>query len=94
MSGADRIPPPEIIYVVAGSFQAAQYFIRRTGEDPKVFKIVLHPENLRGLATGARVVVIMNEFEGRRWDDWINWLSYYGASVRYVDLDQMTGTQL
>jgi hypothetical protein len=93
MTGAEHIRPPEMIYVIAGTFRAAQMFIRATGEDPMKFKIVLHPENIRNLARGARVVMLLDEYQGRRMREFIDWLAVVRADVRYVDLDQMTGVK-
>lgn len=93
MAGAERIQPSETVYVVAGAFQTAQYFIRKTGEDPKVFKIVLHWENLRGLVPGSHVIVLTNDLYGSRMNRFTEALAVLRADVRYVDLDQMMGIQ-
>lgn len=93
MTGAENVPQPNLIYVVAGTFSVAQEFIRRTGEDPRVFKIVLHPESLRGVGRGAKVIMILGEYQGRRMTEFNDWLAEILADVRYVDLDRMTGVQ-
>lgn len=91
MTGAENAPQPNLIYVVAGMFLVAQEFIKRTGEDPRVFKIVLHPEGLRGLGQGAKVIMILGEYRGRRMAEFDDRLAALSADVRYVDLDRMMG---
>lgn len=92
MTGADRIPPPEVIYVVAGTFRSAQTFIQLTGENPRAFRIVLDPFRLRGI-TGAKVVMILDWYHGSLFQDFVDCLKIIRADVRYVDLDRMMGVE-
>ena len=81
-----------MIYVVAGTVYEARTYIRLTGEDPQGFRIIYAWYDLRGLAPGAKVVMVSGSSVGdpermRRIDEAVGAV---GAEVRMVELDNMT----